>query len=239
MAHCDEDCSWFLFASPDSRTDSWVVKSYVGKHTCSREWELTQFIAKYLAAKYLEKFRADDKMSLRNFARIVQADYNMTPSRSKLARARRLAMKQIYGDELKQYNLLWDYSAEIRRSNPGSRMFLNLSDGKFSSMYISLDACKRGFLLGCRPFICIDGCHLKTKFGGQLLTAVGVDPNDCIFPIAMALVEVEDTPTWKWFLQTLKEDLGIENTSQWTLMSDRQKGLINAVNALFPDSTTP
>jgi transposase-like protein len=113
---------------------------------------------------------------------------------------------------------------------------MKLTNGFFGTMYMSLDACKRGFMAGCRPLICIDGAHIKTKFGGQLLTAVGVDPNDCIYPIAMAVVEVEDTSTWKWFLNTLKEDLGIENTSSWTIMSDRQKGLINAVNALFPEA---
>ncbi|XP_010240776.1 uncharacterized protein LOC104585551 [Brachypodium distachyon] len=111
-AHCDEDCSWFLFAALDSRTQSWVVKNFIGQHTCSREWELKQFTAKYLAARYIESFRANDKMSLKNFARIVRLDFNMTPFRSKLQRARRLAMKKIHGDELKQYNMLWDYSAE-------------------------------------------------------------------------------------------------------------------------------
>jgi transposase-like protein len=101
---------------------------------------------------------------------------------------------------------------------------------------MALDACKRGFLEGCRPIIGIDGCHIKNRFGGVMLAAVGVDPNDCIFPIALAIVEVEDTKTWKWFLRTLKDDLGIENTRPWTFMSDRQKGLINAVNALWPDA---
>jgi hypothetical protein len=72
-----------------------------------------------------------------------------------------------------------------------------------------LDATKRGFLEGCRPVICLDGCHLKTKFGGQLLVAVGMDPNDCIYPVAFDIVEVEDTTNWRWFLQTLKSDLGI------------------------------
>jgi hypothetical protein len=91
---------------------------------------------------------------------------------------------------------------------------------------MSLDACKRGFLAGCRPIIGIDGCHIKNRFGGVMLAAVGVDPNDCIFPIALAIVEVEDTNTWKWFLSTLKEDLGIENTRPWTFMSDRQKVMI-------------
>jgi transposase-like protein len=52
----------------------------------------------------------------------------------------------------------------------------------------------------------------------------------------MGYVEVEDTKTWLWFLQTLKEDLGIMNTTPWTIMSDRQKGLINAVAAEFPES---
>ena len=233
-AHCSDDCPWYLFAAPDSRTTSFVVKTYVGDHTCSKEWEVNGFTSRYLAGKYLENFRADEKMTLMNFARLVQKDYNMIPTRSKLARARRIAIKQIHGDEEKQYSMMWDYAQEIRMSNPGSSMFIKLKDGRFHQCYMSLDACKRGFLAGCRPVICVDGCHLKTKYGGQLLTAVGIDPNNCIFPIAMAVVEVEDTPTWKWFLQTLKDDLHIVNTAPWTVMSDRQKGLINAVTALFP-----
>jgi hypothetical protein len=86
-----------------------------------------------------------------------------------------------------------------------------------------LDACKRGFLEGCRPLICLDGCYLKTKYGGIMLTAVGIDPNDCIYPIALAIVEVESLANWKWFLENLKADLGIENTYPWTLMTDKQK----------------
>jgi hypothetical protein len=52
--------------------------------------------------------------------------------------------------------------------------------------------------------IFLDGCHIKTRYRGQILTAVGIDPNDCIFPVAFVVVEVEDTKTWRWFLQTLK-----------------------------------
>jgi hypothetical protein len=67
---------------------------------------------------------------------------------------------------------------------------------------MSLEACKRGFLEGCRPIIFIDGCHVKTRYTGQLLCAVGIDPNDCIFPIAIVAVEVEATINWTWFLKT-------------------------------------
>jgi hypothetical protein len=54
-----------------------------------------------------------------------------------------------------------------------------------------------------------------------MLTAVGIDPNDCIYPVAFAVVEVESLASWKWFLKTLKEDLGIENTYPWTIMTDK------------------
>ena len=114
---------------------------------------------------------------------------------------------------MKQFNELRNYGHELRRTNPGSTFFLTCLDGFFSTLYMSMDACKRGFLTGCRPVICLDGCHIKTKFGGQLLTAIGIDPNDCIFPLAIAVVEVECLASWKWFLETLKEDLGIENTT--------------------------
>ena len=153
----------------------------------------------------------------------MQKEWNLTAARTKLARARRIAMEMVMGDEAEQYKLLWDYAQELRRTDPGSTLYLNLNGNLFTSLYMSLDACKRGFLEGCRPLICLDGCHLKPKYGGIMLTAVGIDPNDCIYLIALAIIEVESLATWKWFLETLKADLGIENTYPWTLMTDKQK----------------
>jgi len=42
---------------------------------------------------------------------------------------------------------------------------------------------------GCRPLVRLDGCHLKGKFGGYILSATARDGNDNIFPVALAVVE--------------------------------------------------
>ena len=91
----------------------------------------------------------------------------MTPGRAKLQRARRLAMKVIYGDEEAQYNMLWDYANEIRRSNPGSSFFAIDENSRFTRAYMCLEASRRGFLQGCRPAIFVDGIFIKTRYRGQ------------------------------------------------------------------------
>ena len=62
----------------------------------SREWELKAVTAKYLPKRYVEEFIADDKMTLENLVG-KQKDLNITPSRHKLGRARRIVMKAIRG----------------------------------------------------------------------------------------------------------------------------------------------
>ncbi|XP_016186198.1 uncharacterized protein LOC107627902 [Arachis ipaensis] len=44
--------------------------------------------------------------------------------------------------------------------------------------------------------------------GQQLLVAVGRDPNDNYFPIAVAAVEAETKDSWGWFLEILLNDIG-------------------------------
>ena len=99
-------------------------------------------------------------------------------------------------------------------SNPSSTMKMKCKttdDGvtKFERLYVCLDACKKSFLGGCKPIIGVDGCFIKGFHKGQLLVAVGINPNNAIYPIAYVVVESECYETWSWFFEFLKEDLEI------------------------------
>ena len=63
---------------------------------------------------------------------------------------------------------------------------------KFKRIYVRYNAQKVGFLGGWRPFVGLDGCHLKDKFGRHILSAIAKDGNDNIFPVALGVVEQEN-----------------------------------------------
>ncbi|CAI9288541.1 unnamed protein product [Lactuca saligna] len=69
---------------------------------------------------------------------------------------------------------------------------------------------------------------------GQLLSAIGRDANNHIYPIAWAVVSVESKETWKWFIDLLIEDLGMGVGHGLTLISDQHKGLLEAVKERVP-----
>ena len=76
---------------------------------------------------------------------------------------------------------------------------------------------------GCRPLVGLDGCHLKGKFGGHILSAIARDGNDNIFPIVLGVVEQENKDSWVWFLQTFADDIRRPDELNLVFISDRQK----------------
>ncbi|XP_012844341.1 PREDICTED: uncharacterized protein LOC105964362 [Erythranthe guttata] len=148
------------------------------------------------------------------------------------------ALNKIRGQDAQEYSLLWDYCETVRARNPGAKLLLRkilYSDPPiFERMYFSLPPMRLGFLAGCRPLIGLDGCFLKAPHGGQLLCAVGRDGNDNLFPISLAVVPVENRESWTWFLGELLEEIGSVEERKWTFISDRQKGLLEAIKDVAP-----
>ena len=93
----------------------------------------------------------------------------------------------------------------------------------FDRFYVCFHGLKEGWKLGCRRIIALDGCFLKKPNQGEILTAVGRDGNNHIFPVAWVVVTVENKDNWSWFLNLLGEDLEIPFGQGLTLMSDQHK----------------
>lgn len=153
----------------------------------------------------------------------VHKEFNYGVSKATAPMARAHAKTLVHGSFLEQYKRLNDYTYELMKYNEGSTVVLTThpyegnpeelensnSDVSpaFHRLYICVKAFKDSFFK-CRPIIGLDSCFLKGPFGGEILAAVGRDPNDQMLPIAYAVVEGENTNSWKWFMELLIKDLG-------------------------------
>ncbi|KAK4396012.1 hypothetical protein Sango_1437800 [Sesamum angolense] len=235
-----KSCEWRIHASPIQGGPTFQIKTIKGEHTCARTYDNKLANASYIAKRIENAIRDHPTIPVQQLKNRILSKCNVDVSRFKVMRAKKEALERIRGDDAKQYELLWDYCETVRKCNPGSKFLLrkveNFDPPVFERMYFSLWALKKGFLEGCRPIIGLDGCFLKTVYGGQLLVAVGRDGNDNMFPIAMAVVQVENRDTWGWFVGELLDDIGGMGTNKWSFISDRQKGLVEALKDLVPES---
>ncbi|CAI9278733.1 unnamed protein product [Lactuca saligna] len=87
---------------------------------------------------------------------------------------------------------------------------------------------------GCKRVIGLDGCFLKGQCKGELLTAIGRDGNNQVYPIAWVVVDVENKDNWEWFINLLMKDLGLELGEGLTVISDQHKGLVEVVKENLP-----
>ncbi|GMY14097.1 MuDR family transposase isoform 1 [Fagus crenata] len=86
-----------------------------------------------------------------------------------------------------------------------------------------------------RPLLEFDKAHLKGKYLGSLLCAAAVDADDTLFPLAIAIVDVESDENWLWFISELRKLLGVntDNMPKLTILSERQRGIVEAVETHF------
>ncbi|KAL0409367.1 UNVERIFIED_CONTAM: hypothetical protein Sradi_1871100 [Sesamum radiatum] len=214
-----ETCSWLIYASKVQNEDTMQVKTFNGTHHCPRKQRVSHANAKWLADRYKDKIWTDPKWPVDSMLTIMQKENKLLFNKSQLYRAKKKVEKMGCGTDGEQYAMLWSYAEEIRNSNPGTTVKIKskLVGGlpQFKRLYICWGALKQGFLKGCRPIICLDGCHLKSSVGGILLSAVGIDANNCMYPFAYAVVEKEKKKSWLWFLEMLVQDLNITHSYGW------------------------
>ncbi|XP_057745904.1 uncharacterized protein LOC130965081 [Arachis stenosperma] len=223
-ARCaEEGCPWLVFCSHNSQSLSFQIKTFIGEHNCGRNLSSNMADRAWVTSKLVKRLVTQPLMTPKEALEHMKQDYNVHINYRMIYRALKAAREQAIGKEREQYGKLHDYLNEIHRSNPGSTGMVDVIpqlEGRplFNRLYISLDACKKGFKVRCRPLIGLDGCFLKGYFGGHLLSAVGQDANNSFFVIAFtglakALHEVMPQAhhrncvlhIWKNFIKNFKD----------------------------------
>jgi len=205
---------------PDEET--WQLRK-VGEHNCSRGHKLRIMNAKWLGPQLHNRVKESLNLKLTTIMDGSQLKWGIQVGPSKAYKARGIAKDLVDGSFREQYVKIYDYTHGLMRSNPHSIVKVSTQPFQgseeqlqvpsvvlcphFQRMYIYFKACKESFF-NCRSIIGLDGCFLKGYYGGQLLAAIGRDPNDQIMPIAFVVVEGETKKSWAWFLELLVGDLG-------------------------------
>lgn len=151
---------------------------------------------KFLAEFYGNRIRKNPNWRLKDMQEEIKIKLKLDVTLVKCMRVRNLALASIHAVMKEHYSRVWDFGAEIMRSNKMNTVkttMLNPEDEvRFKRFYICYNSLKKAWREGCRPILGFDGCFLKTVCGGQLLSAVGRDGNNQMFPVAMAVVETEN-----------------------------------------------
>nr|XP_027067722.1 uncharacterized protein LOC113693372 [Coffea arabica] len=195
-----EGCQWRIHAPLVDDNITFRIKSYQSLHTCVMDKHCAKATSDWMAKKLVGVMRDHPNMTSKG----VEAElrkYGLKPSKMQIFRAKNKALAEIEGTYAESYSKLPKYVELLRNNNPNSICKIHydrpnlLVEPKFLRIFISFRAQKLGFLEGCRPFVRFDGCFLKGPFGGVLLTAVSLDANNNIFPIAFAVTECENKDT--------------------------------------------
>lgn len=186
-------CKWRLWATKMTSEESFQIKTLNANHNCIRDYSAFIVDNTWLAKKYARKIRDYPNWKLKDIQADMFNNYGLKVTLNQCWRAKQKAVGQIEIDLEKHYAILFDYAEEIQRTNPDSRVVVDVSneDGGrfFKRTYICFAGIKRGWKENCRKVIGLDGCWLKSTCKGELLLAIEKDVNEQMYPICWAVME--------------------------------------------------
>ncbi|TXG54883.1 hypothetical protein EZV62_020139 [Acer yangbiense] len=229
-------CPWRIHASNVGDDTTMQVKTYKSEHTCHRIYKSKEARSKWIAGKFQTLVKSNPGIQASVLSDLLRDQFNVTVDTQRLYKAKRRAIEVLLKEHEECFKHLRAYAVMVQQCNPGSAAYIHLLDktSTFERMFVSFDAQRKGFLEGCRPFIGIDGCHLKGPYGGVLLSAIALDANSGLYPLAYCICEGETFLSWSWFLRHLRIFLRYPDEKPICFMSDKQKGVIGALKMQWP-----
>lgn len=231
-------CGWFLHATKIGLGPHFKIKSLSNVHTCGGGLSTQRHpkaSKKWVSSIVMEKIADEPLYRPKDIKKDLFREYGVDVPYHQAWLGKDVAYKEQFGDERCSFDELRWYKDATQRSNPGSVVELDVtSEGRFRRFFICFQACMVGFHIGCRPLLFLDGTFLKDKYQGKLLAATALNGENELFPLAYAACDAENEENWEWFLVCLKK--AVSTDRRITFVSDRCKGLLQAIPRVFPDS---
>jgi hypothetical protein len=135
-------------------------------------------------------------------------------------------------DEGTRFSLIPDWITQIVDGDSTKIIYtyLQTNNTRFEALFVCLGTTIL-ILQIIRPLYALDGAHTRSRYNLTLLIAVGIDAEDYILPLAWALVPGENETWWSWFCEHLAKAFDVGLLAQYIIISDRDKGLLNAVES--------
>ncbi|XP_042068311.1 uncharacterized protein LOC121811472 [Salvia splendens] len=214
-----KECEWYVYARKieTHNNTNYVVMNMQRDHahTCSQVLDQRWLTSKWLVERFMEKIKANPHIPLAVIRQCVDEEFGLKVGWMKAYRARDSALEGIFGKAGLQYRRLFYYKSELERTHLDSSVHIHYENfmdpevvgPRFLRLYCCLGPLKNGWMRFFRSTIFLIACFLRGMYRGQLMTAMGIDPNNGWWPIAWAVTEAESYDQWKWFLAYLSEDL--------------------------------
>lgn len=208
------------------------MKTLTGEHKlCERLEENPMVTSSWLCRHLGSDIEANPDIPVASLEKLCMERYRLKVKRRLLYKVKSLTKEQLHGGFSESYSLLPAYAEMIKQTNPGSYALVTWTGSsshvapRFKACFFSFAAQVRGFLRGCRPIIGFDGTYLSGFYKGTLLTAVSIDRNNEIFPIAYGIVDKESIQSWGYFFRNLRLLFVKEGVHKddWTFISDRMR----------------
>ena len=223
-------CPLVLYISKGDK-NKWLVRTFKEEHKCLQSRKIKSCTSTFLSKHIQDLLVKNPTMPVKAVQEQMAKKFQVVVSKTKAFRAKAKAQQNLKGDASVQYSLLRDYCYELQKCNPNTTVKIDVYGEEdpdsptriFRRIYVCLGPLKDGFRAAGRELLGLDGAFMKGQYEGQLLTAVGVDANNGIYPVAYGIVESESKASWTWFLKCLGDDLDLYTNSNFTFITDRQK----------------
>ncbi|KAE9589170.1 putative transposase, MuDR, plant, MULE transposase domain-containing protein [Lupinus albus] len=235
-----EECSWRIHAAKLPGVPTFTIRTIREPHTCAGITHLghQQASVQWVADTVEQRLRENPNCRPKEILEEIHQVHGIALTYKQAWRGKERYMAAVRGSFEEDYRLLPQYCDQLKRSNPGSiaLVYGNHVDSCFQRLFVSFQASIHGFLNACRPIIGLDCVPLKSKYLGTLILAAGFDGDGGLYPLAFGVVNEEVDDNWMWFLSEIHNllETNAENMPRLTILSNRQKDIVDAVEINFP-----